>query len=205
MKIMNTDIEVILFDLGGVLIELGDNPVPSHWLPGGNRFELADWFSSQTAVAFEKGLIGPVRFAESLRKDLQLEASSADIIQQFTNWPLGFFPGAGRLLRSIHDRITLSVLSNTNELHWPRITNEFKLADYFDHMFASHQLQMAKPDSEIYEHVISELKVEPGKILFMDDNQNNIAAAKKIGMHAVRVHGLEQVQQTLAEQLVIDV
>ena len=40
---MNPTIEVILFDLGGVLVELGDDPIPFDWLPGDNRFDLSDW------------------------------------------------------------------------------------------------------------------------------------------------------------------
>ena len=49
---MNASIEVILFDLGGVLVELGESPVPSDWLPENDRFTLSDWFLSDTAISF---------------------------------------------------------------------------------------------------------------------------------------------------------
>ena len=64
---MNTSIKVILFDLGGVLIELGESPVPSEWLPENTMFTLSDWFSSETAVSFEKGSITAQIFAETFK------------------------------------------------------------------------------------------------------------------------------------------
>ena len=201
---MNPTIEVILFDLGGVLVELGDDPIPFDWLPGDNRFDLSDWFSSETALLFEKGLISPQRFAETLKNDLKIEASPESIIQHFTSWPIGLFPGVHELLRSIENRYRLVVLSNTNELHWPRITSEFGIVDYFERIFASHQLQKAKPDFEIFEHVVSELKVEPNKILFLDDNHNNVMVSKKLGIHGFHVSGIKQIQQTLSDMGAID-
>jgi HAD superfamily hydrolase (TIGR01509 family) len=201
---MKPTTEVILFDLGGVLVGLGDDPIPSDWLPGDNRFDLSDWFSSETAISFEKGLISPRRFAETLKKDLKIEASPESIIQHFTSWPIGLYPGVHELLRSIENNFRLAVLSNTNELHWPRITNEFEIAKYFEHFFASHRLQKAKPDFEIFEHVVSELKVEPEKILFLDDNQNNVTVSKKLGIHGFHASGIKQVQQILSDVGAID-
>ena len=202
---MKPTFEVILFDLGGVLVELGDEPIPFDWLPGDNHFDLSDWFSSETAISFEKGLISPQQFADKLKRDLKIEASPESIIRHFTSWPIGLFPGVHELLRSIENTFRLAVLSNTNELHWPRITNEFEIAGYFEHFFASHRLQKAKPDFEIFEHVVSELRVEPGNILFLDDNQNNVAASKKIGIHGIRTSGIKQVYQTLSDVGAIDV
>jgi putative hydrolase of the HAD superfamily len=196
---MKPAFEVILFDLGGVLVELGEGPFPSDWLPNDTQFDLSDWFSSETAILFEKGLVSPQQFAETLKKDLKIAASPESIIQHFTNWPIGLFPGVHELLKSIENKFRLAILSNTNELHWPRITIEFEISNYFEQIFASHRLQKAKPDLEIFEHVVSELKVEPSKILFLDDNRNNVTASKKLGIHGFHANGIKQVQQTLSD------
>ncbi|WP_019508726.1 HAD family hydrolase [Pleurocapsa sp. PCC 7319] len=201
---MNPTIEVILFDLGGVLVELGNTPIPMEWLPGDSQFNLSNWFASEIAKSFEKGLINAQTFAETLRIDLNIEASSEEIIQHFTDWPIGPFTGSHEILKSVENKFRLAVLSNTNELHWPRITSEFGISSYFEHIFASHRLKMAKPDLEIFEHVISEMNVEPNNILFMDDNQNNIKASKRLGIHGVHVGGIRQVHRTLFEVGAID-
>lgn len=193
------NIGVIVFDLGGVLVELGSEPVPSEWLPGNGRFELSDWFASATAKSFEKGMIGPRQFAEGLQRDLAIDASVEDIVRHFTDWPTGVFAGAHEILDALAGRQRLALLSNTNELHWPRIENEFGLTHYFERVFASHLLKLAKPDPEIYRRVIDELRVKPADIVFLDDNPANVDAAGRLGMRACQVEGIEQVRKLLID------
>ena len=201
---MNPAIEAIVFDLGGVLIELDDGPVPMEWLPGDSRFDLADWFTSETAKSFEKGLINAQTFAEKLKIDLKIEASPEEIIRHFTDWPKGPFAGSHDILKSVGNKFRLAILSNTNELHWPRITGEFGICSYFERIFASHELKMAKPELDIFEYVINELNVRPGEIFFLDDNQNNIEASRRLGIRGVHVSGINQVHRALFEAGAID-
>ncbi|MEM7563084.1 MAG: HAD family phosphatase [Pseudomonadota bacterium] len=189
--------EVILFDLGGVLVELGPEPLPSCCLPEGQMFRLENWFSSEIAIAFEKGMATPEEFAESLQRDLNLNASAKEIIRHFTNWPKGVFPGVHQLLGTLQNRYRLALLTNTNELHWPRITDEFKILHWFEHSFASHQLNMVKPDADLYQHVIRTLNLLPHEILFLDDNFKNVLAAEKAGMRAIQVNGPEELRVAL--------
>jgi putative hydrolase of the HAD superfamily len=201
---MSRTIKVILFDLGGVLVELGENPVPPDWLPNDTKFNLSEWFSSETARSFEKGLVSPRQFAEALKRDLKIEASPESIILHFTHWPRGVFAGVHELLGRIYNNHRLAVLSNTNSLHWPRITGVFNISNYFEYMFSSHLLHMAKPEPEIFEYVISKLNVDPGKILFLDDNPKNVSVSNKLGMRGFHTMGIQQVQKVLSEVGIID-
>ena len=56
-----------------------------------------------------------------------------------------------------------------------------------------------KPDARIYSAVLDRLGVEAGKVIFFDDIEANVVAAKAAGMQAHRVQGLEQLQRTLIE------
>ena len=201
---MRASIEVILFDLGGVLVELGESPIPSDWLPENNIFTLSDWFSSETAILFEKGSITAQVFAEKIKKDLTIEASPKIIIEHFTQWPIGLFPGAEELLQNLNLGYRLAVLSNTNELHWPRIIEEFKIPSYFEKIFASHLLNKAKPELSIFQHAINELKVEPASILFLDDNLKNVEASRKLGIQSLQVTGIQQIQKGLVKMGLIN-
>lgn len=178
-------------------MELGESPLPAEWLAEDELFTLSDWFLSETAISFEKGLITANEFALLLKKELKLDASAESIIEQFTQWPVGLFPGSEQLLQSLIPRYRLAALSNTNELHWPRLIHEFKLYRFFESIFASHLLQMTKPEPDIFKCVIHELNVAPECILFFDDNMSNIEVAKEYGIHAVYVKGIEQVRQSL--------
>ncbi len=192
--------KVILFDLGGVLVELGDSPISSEWLTAKTTFNLNDWFNSETAVLFEKGLIAPHEFIAHFKSDLNIQASSSAILSHFTKWPIGLYPDVNNLLLKLKEKYILGILSNTNEIHWPRIIDEFSIPKYFDHLFASHLLNMAKPDLCIFQHVIAELRVNPEEILFFDDNFKNVEASKQLGINSVHVAGLQELLNSLKEQ-----
>jgi putative hydrolase of the HAD superfamily len=200
---MTEAIEVILFDLGGVLVELGASPVPTGALPHDGAFSLAEWFKSDTASAFEKGTITAADFAQSMLTELDLDCSVERLIEHFTRWPQGLFPGARELLQQLQSDYRLAILTNTNELHWPRFDAEFGLHDYVEHIFASHQLGLLKPEPGIYWHVLKTLNTKPGRILFLDDNGDNVEGARRIGIDAHQVTGFEQLKQFLLARGII--
>jgi putative hydrolase of the HAD superfamily len=73
------------------------------------------------------------------------------------------------------------------------------LARYFELSFASHLVGMLKPDIEIFQHIVEQIGCPPTRILFLDDNQLNVASARTAGMVARRVAGLAEVRAALAE------
>jgi len=154
---------------------------------------------------FEKGLICAETFAETFKRDLKIDASEEEILKHFTAWPIGLFSGAQELLENLASRYRLAALSNTNELHWPRLIEEFKIEHYFEKSFASHKMKMAKPDLEIFQVVISALKIQPERILFLDDNSRNIEASKNLGINGHHAKGIKQTRQILTNIGVIDV
>lgn len=77
-------------------------------------------------------------------------------LESFAAWVPGYLNGATRLVRAIHGKHRVGCLSNTNAVHWERVT---ELRALFDFSFASHVTGIMKPDREAYELVISTLKV----------------------------------------------
>lgn len=131
-------------------------------------------------------------------------ASTQDILRHFKEWPIGLFPNVQELLNKLKNEYRLAVLSNTNELHWPRIIEEFNIERYFEEIFASHQMKMAKPDLVIFQEVINKLKVRPERILFLDDNLSNIEASRKLGINGHHVKGIKQTCKVLSNMGIID-
>ena len=201
----NESIDVILFDLGGVLVELGASPLPDDALPPDQSYTLADWFRSDAAIGFEKGRNSADSFARSMIAELDLGCSVEQLIEHFTRWPKGLFPGVRELLQDLQRNYRLAILTNTNELHWPRFITEFDLAEYVEHIFASHRLAMAKPEPAIYRHVLNALDTEPGRILFVDDNAANVDAALALGFMAAQVTGFDSLKQFLITQAIIHI
>jgi putative hydrolase of the HAD superfamily len=71
------------------------------------------------------------------------------------------------------------LLSNSNSLHWDPIWEQYNLGSYFDAVFASHHLHMAKPNREIFEHVVREAHIDSDKTIYVDDLEKNRAAGEK--------------------------
>lgn len=178
--------EVILFDLGGVLVELGPHPLPPDL-----DIPLARCFESRAVADFEKGFIGADEFGRAIVEEFAIEADAASIVEHFRRWPAAPFPGALELLSRLREQFKIAILSNTNELHWSRFDTEFGLFDQCDQAFASHLLGMLKPSAEIFEHVTGALDTAAQRILFLDDNPANVAAARSAGMQAEQVRGSE--------------
>lgn len=69
------------------------------------------------------------------------------------------------------------LLSNSNELHWNPIWEQYNLGSYFDHVFASHHLHMAKPNQDIFDHVVREAKIK--EAVYVDDLEKNRKAGER--------------------------
>lgn len=82
------------------------------------------------------------------------------------------------------------MLSNTNDLHWRYISTHcfggegLGLEDCFDGVFLSHEMRLAKPDAEIYRSMLQRLGVRAEDCWFVDDAQVNVEAARKEGLQA---------------------
>ncbi len=191
--------KVILFDLGGVLVELTGVPTMHQW--SNHRYDDDElwsyWLRSDAVRSFETGKISASRFADQIIEEMALPINKKEFLDKFTRWPKGLFPGASDLLTNLRKSFTLACLSNTNELHWPRLMHEMGLHDLLDHHYSSHKLGMLKPDLDVFQHVVDELACKPAAILFLDDNIINVRSAQKVGMEAYCVKGMGEVTEQL--------
>jgi glucose-1-phosphatase len=187
---------VILFDLGGVLIENTGEQALRALLPYEiGRQELWDrWLSSESVKQFERGRIPPEIFAARFVKEWQLELAPAAFIEAFATWPKGLYDGAETLLRNLRARHHVGCLSNNNPVHWARFPG---LPELFDSHFLSHVTGFVKPDPEAFEHVLRELGVEAGAICFFDDLLQNVDAARAVGIKAIHVKAFAEIEPAL--------
>lgn len=192
-------ISTLIFDLGGVLVELGEFPIRPHWQQDDVGHDRAGWLKSEIAQAFEKGNISPTEFGESFIRENNLQVSTEEFLAHFKQWPKRLYPGVADTLVRLQGKITLGIFSNTNELHWDRLMYEMKLKGKFDHYFASHLLGIAKPDIRAFETLCDRLGVSPGSILFLDDSPVNVDAAKSANWQARQVNGFEESCEILKE------
>ncbi len=194
-------IDIILFDLGGVLVELTGVPTMLEWTS--NRFDndklWEAWLNSPAVRSFETGCSTPDQFADEIIKEMDLPVGRIEFIKAFTQWPRGLFPGVSSLIENLKKHFTLACLSNSNELHWPRFITEMGIGSMFDHQFASHLMGKLKPDLDSFEHVLQSLDCKASSVLFLDDNEINVRSARQVGMIAHKVTGPHDIKKILRE------
>ena len=62
----------------------------------------------------------------------------------------------------------------------------------FHHRTFSGPLKCAKPNPEIYHHTLDGLGVKADETVFIDDNTDNIAAARALGLHSIHFKNAQQ-------------
>ncbi|MEL0637131.1 HAD-IA family hydrolase [Marinomonas sp. TI.3.20] len=195
----NTEISVVMFDLGNVLVDLGDVDKMHEMLntEGEESDVWLKWLRSPSVAAFDSGKITFDQFAMRLPQEVGSNVDKEAFKKAFKTWPKGLFTGALELVQSVKPNYHRAILSNTNAAHWSRLMNEMGLAGNFHSYFASHLIGSVKPDRSIYDYVLDALQVAPEKILFIDDNQVNIDMAQTLGIQAHRVKGVEEAKNVL--------
>ncbi|SDO46364.1 putative hydrolase of the HAD superfamily [Nakamurella panacisegetis] len=95
-------------------------------------------------------------------------------------------PETGQLLDDLHSSgVALAVLSNAPS-SMGRLIESQSWADKFDHLLFSGDLQLSKPDRQIYRHLLERLGAEAAEVAFLDDRADNVDAASAAGINARR-------------------
>lgn len=193
-------IRAILFDLGGVLVELRGE---SHVLPlirgGMTREELwRRWSASPAVRAHETGRIGADEFAVQIVRELDLMTTPDEFLRGFRQWIVGPFAETPALIAAAAARHTTALLTNTSALHWP-VIEAMGIVPHMHHVVASYQVQRIKPDREFFVHALERIGVGAEESVFFDDSALNVAAARAVGMRAHRVDGAHAARRILAD------
>ena len=192
-------IELVLFDLGGVLVDPG-GVGPMRALAGiGTDEELwTRWLGCRWVRAFEAGRCSPEEFAAGVVGDWGLTLEPAAFLEAFGGWHGGAYRGAVELVAAVRGAARVGCLSNTNAHQWDTHFAGAPLVEAFEFRFLSFELGMVKPDHEIFEEVASRLPVAPEQVLFLDDNAVNVAGAAAIGFATAHVRGVDEARLALA-------
>lgn len=190
------DSRLVLFDLGGVLSDLG-KPATQMGLDITNEQFWSLWLSLPEVRSFESGALDTEKFLEILAATLNVPDPPEQFRRRFMDWQLGLYPGMLDILEVVARQRDIALLSNTNELHWSMIQSEANLADVFKHVFLSFELGCCKPDDVIFERVLELVSLSPSQILYLDDSAKNVEVAERFGIPAVRVQGPAEVRACL--------
>jgi putative hydrolase of the HAD superfamily len=195
-------IEVLLFDLGGVLVEYSGVREVARLLPvETSESEILERLSRcPHTEAFGRGQLSRQDFGERFVRDWGIDLAPERFLEEFRSWSKCLLPGAIELLASLRSRFRLAALSNSNELHWERNSGDLGVTDLFEVAISSHHIGLRKPDYRIYLAALDRLGVSPDSVMFFDDVHENVVAAAELGIRAFQVDGVPGVRGRLMRE-----
>jgi len=195
--------KVIIFDLGGVVINVSMDKIFEYWanVTGYNANYVKQIFESKDIFhRFERGEISPTDYKESVSCKLGLEINEDEFYNVWNDVFHDLDPIIEKLLIDLKSRFRLVVLTNTNEIH----ANKWKIKyasilNNFEKIFCSYEIHSRKPEQKAYEIVLNYLKLEPDCLLFLDDKVKNIKVALNMGIKSILVNSTEQMIDELTK------
>lgn len=189
-----SSIEFIYFDLGNVILNF------DHSIAFLNAANLAGvtpekvdqvLFDQGLQERYETGLIDCTQFHQEFCSLTGSESSQGEFLHAISD----IFTVNGSMipvLTQLKARgFPLGILSNTCDAHWQQVFGRHSvLRSFFDPLVLSYEAKSMKPDSKIYLAAIERAGIEPNRIFFTDDRQENVEGASAAGIDAVLFQGV---------------
>lgn len=187
----------IIFDLGRILVGLDNERCIAAFEKvglGEIAFYVREHRVEDLFLAAEVGRITTEEFCDEVRRVCRCNVADRDIIWAW-NELLTDIPDAKKAalleLRRAGHRVFL--LSNTNFMHWDKCVADFfayrdsqgrsyGVDDYFDRVFLSCAMHMAKPSPKIFAEALRQAGISAADTLFIDDRADNCQGAAKVGI-----------------------
>jgi putative hydrolase of the HAD superfamily len=195
-------VEALLFDLGGVVIDIDFDRVFARWAQHANCEVtlLRERFSTDAAYrGHEIGALSDAAYFASLRTSLGIDIPDAKFLDGWNAIFIGEIPGIAALLARARARVPLYCFSNTNRAHqicWS--AGYANIMKNFDKVFVSSSIGLRKPDAAAFQHVVNEIGMPAERILFFDDNADNVRGARACALQAVHVTAPADVANALS-------
>lgn len=190
-------INTFIFDLGGVIINLDEKDSYNSLgkIIGKSFSEIQSLVSqSDIFIQHEKGLITDEGFRKGINYLFQCNLFDHQIDSAWNAMLKDIPIERLELLLALRKNHKVIILSNTNAIHirkfnsiLNKVSSENSLNHFADHVFFSHQLNMRKPDIEIYEEVLKRSNSIATESVFMDDKLENLQSANSIGIKTFHI------------------
>ncbi len=106
-------------------------------------------------------------------------------------------PGTRELVRRLRKKYFVAALTNMSPELWRFANAKFGFSSEFDATYHSGQYGIRKPDARVFQVVLRDLRVRPADVIFLDDREENVAAARKLGMRGVVFENAAQAEKEL--------
>ena len=199
---MRSPIEAVLFDLGGIVLDISFARALAVWR------EFSELNETELRVSFrfdecykrhERGEISGTDYLQHLRETLRLNASDEQVLAGWNAIFIGLMPASVEIITALRAHKRCYAFTNTNALHAAFWRAEYpQTQQMFEHIFVSSQMRMRKPEAAAFAYTLREMQLDATQVLFVDDTQSNVDGARVAGLHAEQVDSAASLTAALA-------
>ena len=195
-------IKNIVFDFGGVLVDWNPHHLYDKYFGSSKK---ADWFLKNICLySWNLQMDGGKPFAEGV----------AELQAQYPEWTEAIGIYHTRWIEMMGGQFDDTVdvlhrlkaagyrvfgLSNWSMETFPLVRDKYPVFQELEGMVVSGEEHLIKPDAAIYKCLLERYGLQAEESLFIDDNADNVAGAKAVGMEAVRFVGAKELERALRE------
>lgn len=180
-------IKAIFFDLGNVLLDIDWSMILGDLLgkTGLAREEIGSRFMSAGFEEYELGHLSTETFFGNLKISLGYPGDVDELARICTDIFVPISENVS-LAHELRSHYRLGIISNTNAAHVAWFSKKYNMFDIFDVRIYSNEVHLRKPNRAIYELALEAFDVTAAESVFIDDLEENTAAAARLGMHAIQ-------------------
>ncbi|MBQ4127403.1 MAG: HAD family phosphatase [Alistipes sp.] len=193
----------VVFDFGGVLVDWNPHYLYDKYF--GSR-EKADWFLENICryswnIQMDAGKPFAEGIAELQREYPEWSEAISIYHSRWIEMMNGQIEGSVDILRRLKSAgYKIYGLTNWSAETFYMICDSYPVFGEFDGMVVSADEHLLKPDPAIYKCLLQRYSLQAEESLFIDDNADNVAGAKAVGMKAVQFVGAQALERTLSEE-----
>jgi putative hydrolase of the HAD superfamily len=194
-----TDIRLLVFDFGGVVCQF-DYRIFCQRLSScsgrGADVIQAAAFGNRLQVAFESGQVTGAEYHRAVMAALGVEVPYLKFRQLYGDI-FTEIPETAALLRGLHGRYPLYLLSDTNAIHFEHVCAHIPALALFNECILSYRVGAMKPQPRIYQEALRRSGLAAAQCLFIDDRLPNVEGAVAVGMRAIQYESPGQLRWAL--------
>lgn len=180
----------VLFDLGNVLVRLNMErglarlrALAGPRASAGLQLQYEQVFLSHSALAFNRGDLGPDAFLDFVRTQLDLAEAPREALAAAWCDIFDLYPEmealADEVLALGHPAY---LASNTDPLHFAHLTPRMPLLGRLTGLHLSYEARLIKPDPDFFRAALARFGLEPQHCAYLDDRPEHVAAARGLGI-----------------------
>lgn len=187
MAVSPARIRAVFFDIGNVIVRFDPKLVARKiaWALRRHPVKVARYLWSRAAIeAIERGEMTPAQLFELFRAEFGYAGDYRAFRKLWCDHFALIRPNAA-LLKRVALTHKVYLLSNTNDLHYEYLRKRYAFAGQVHGAVLSYELRMRKPEPRIYAAAVKLAGTPARECLFIDDNRENVDAARAFGMQVI--------------------